>query len=72
MVNFENGGHMTNFTPWLLEYFDFRWSLHPRPRVEEISLSLGLTFTPFSQDALIVGTIFLMPGMEPPGTSSCF
>lgn len=46
-VNFENGEHVTNFTPWLMEYFEFKRSLHPHPRMEGISLSLGLTFHSF-------------------------
>lgn len=47
VINFENGEHVTNFTPWLMEYFDFKRSLYPHPRVEEISLSLGPAFHSF-------------------------
>ena len=38
---------VTNFTPWLVKYFDSKRSLHPGPGVEGISLSLELTFHSF-------------------------
>lgn len=66
VINFENGEHVTNFTPWLMEYFDFKRSLYPHPRVEEISLSLGPTFHSFQpRFPLLLGQSLWCQGRSP-------